>query len=122
MTFPSFRDAYKYPGGINKFFYDKIQELVGEETFTPTTYYFTSYADSRGETEWGSGTVQDTGVIKGNYSEVEVKTNSPDESFVGQKFFIRSSAKTDGSVIYKLYTDAGRTSAGIYVSISTEAP
>ena len=81
-------------------------------------YSFVSYADAEGTTEWGEGTVETTGVIKGNYTEVVVKTNSPDESYVGQKFFIRSTAKTDGT-IYAAYTDAGKTKAGFYVSIST---
>lgn len=120
MTFPSFKQAYKYKGGFDKFVYDTLKELgnFDEEEFTPVTYNFTSYADKEGETEWGTGTVQTTGVVKGNYTEVEVKTNSSDQSFVGNKYFMRSGAKTDGTTIYKLYTDAGRTSAGFYVSIT----
>ena len=85
---------------------------------TKETYGFTSYADAQGETEWGQGTVETTGVTSGNYTQVEVKTNTPDASFVGQKFYIISSAETDGT-IYELFTDAGTTSAGIYVSITT---
>ena len=121
MTFPSFKKAYKYKGGFDKFVYDTLKELgnFDEEEFTPVTYNFTSYADAQGETEWGTGTVETTGVVKGNYTEIEVKTNSSDQSFVGQKFYMRSGAKTDGSVIYKAYTDAGRTFAGFYVSITT---
>lgn len=88
-----------------------------EEEFSPVTYGFTSYADNQGETEWGTGTVETTGVVSGNYTQVEVKTNSTDQSFVGQKFYIISTAKTDGT-IYTVYSDAGRTSAGFYVSIS----
>ena len=118
MTFPSFQEAYKYKGGFDKFVYDTLKELKGDDPFSPVTYDFTSYADASGETEWGSGTVATTGVVKGNYSEVEVKTNTPDEEFVGEKFFLRTSAKTDGETIYKVYTDAGRTAAGFYVSIS----
>ena len=120
MSFPkSFREAYKYKGGFDKFVYDTLKELgnYDEEEFVPVIYAFTSYADSKGETEWGTGTVETTGVVKGNYTEVEVLTNSTDDSFVGEKFFIRSSAKTDGT-IYKLYNDAGKTSANIYVSIA----
>ena len=82
------------------------------------TYNFTSYADANGATEWGSGTVQGTGITKGNYAEAEVLTNSPDESFVGQKFFIRSTAKADGTTIYKVYKDAGKTAAGFWISLS----
>ena len=95
----------------------KISEANSEDEFTPVTYNFTSYADSEGETEWGTGTVETTGVVSGNYTQVEVKTNSSDQSFVGQKFFVITSAKTDGT-IYTVYTDGGRTSAGFYISIS----
>lgn len=80
-------------------------------------YYFISYEDAQGETEWGRGTVKTTGVTSGNYSQVQVKSNTTDQSFVGQKFYMISSAKTDGT-IYTCYTDAGSTSAGFYVKIS----
>ena len=101
---------------------DRIAALEAGSTSTEgekITYNFISYADAAGTTEWGSGTVESTGVVKGNYSEVEVKTNSPLEEYVGQKFFVRTTAKTDGT-IYAAYTDAGKTKAGFYVSISTE--
>jgi len=95
--------------------------VLEESNPTPQTvnYAFTSYGDAQGETEWGSGTVKTTGVVSGGYTEVEVLTNSPEESFVGQKFYITSDAQTNGT-IYPLYTDAGTTSAGIYVSITNE--
>lgn len=83
-------------------------------------YFFVSYADAAGETEWDRGTVKTTGVTSNNYSQVVVKTNPDHPDFVGQKFYIISSAKTDGT-IYQLYTDAGTTSAGIYVKISETA-
>lgn len=83
-------------------------------------YFFKSYADSQGETEWGTGTVRTTGVTDNGYSQVKVTTNSSDQSFVGQKFYIISTAKTDGT-IYQLYSDAGTTAAGIYVEISETA-
>lgn len=100
---------------------DRIAALEAESSATDgdkVTYSFISYEDAAGTTEWGEGTVETTGVIKGNYSEVVVKTNSPKEEYVGQKFFIRTTAKTDGT-IYAAYSDAGRTKAGFYVSIST---
>lgn len=80
-------------------------------------YYFKSYADNQGETEWGTGIVKTTGVTNGNYNQVKVITNSSDQSFVGQKFYVISTAKTDGT-IYTCYSDAGTTSAGFYVEIS----
>ena len=80
------------------------------------TYSFTSYGDKNGTVEYGTGTAETTGVTKGNYTEIEVKTNSVD-GFVGNKYYIISSAKANGTSIYKLYTDAGTTSADIWVSI-----
>lgn len=98
---------------------DSSQDSTSEDEFTPVTYSFVSYADAEGTTEWGEGTVETTGVTSGNYTEVEVKTNSSDQSFVGEKFFVISTAKTDGT-IYTVYTDAGRTDAGFYISIGAE--
>lgn len=119
-----FRDlmigAIVYNPETNEF--DKVgssNEEPAEDEFTPVTYNFTSYADSEGETEWGTGTVETTGIIRGNYTQVEVKTNSSNQSFVGQKFFVISSAKTDGT-IYTVYNDAGRNSAGFYISINED--
>lgn len=107
--------------------YEKIRKEVdgdsSEETttpepvFTPVTYSFTSYSDAEKTETWGTGTVETTGVESNGYTEVQVKTNTPDESFVGEKFYIISSAKTNGTV-YELYSDAGTTSAGIYVTIT----
>ena len=99
---------------------DRIAALEAESSSDEgdtSTYSFVSYGDAAGTIEWGSGTVKGTGVVKGNYSEAEVLTNTPDESYVGQKFFIRSSAKADGTSIYKTYTDAGKTAAGFWISL-----
>ena len=100
---------------------DRIAALESESSSDEgdtTTYGFTSYADAEGTTEWGEGTVKGTGITKGNYAEAEVLTNSPDASFIGQKFFIRSTAKADGTTIYKVYKDAGRTAAGFWIKLS----
>lgn len=80
-------------------------------------FSFVSYADEEKQTEWGTGTVTETGVISNNYSQVEVLTNSPEESFVGQTFYITSDATADGSTVYPLYTDDGTTLANIFVTI-----
>lgn len=85
-----------------------------------TTYYFASYDDDQGTTLWGKGTVQKTGVTENGYIEVEVLTNNTEQSFVGQKFFIVDTATADGTTFYQLFTDAGTTSAGIYVKISEQ--
>ena len=80
-------------------------------------FSFVSYADEEKETEWGQGTVTETGVISNDYSQVEVLTNSTDQSFVGQTFYIVSNAVTDGNTVYPLYTDDGTTLANIFVTI-----
>lgn len=86
----------------------------------PETYNFTSYSDSQGTTEWGTGTVETTGVVSNGYTQVQVKTNSPNQDFIGQKFFIASNAEADDTTLYPLYSDAGTTAVGIYVKISED--
>lgn len=85
----------------------------------PITYSFVSYADDKGATKWAEGTVEATGVTENGFTEVQVKTNT-EEEFIGQKFYITSDAKTDGT-IYPLFSDAGTTSVNIYVSISAQS-
>ena len=91
-----------------------------EEEPTKLSYSFTSYGDAEGINEWGTGTVETTGVTSNGYTEVEVKTNSTNQEFVGQKFFISSDADADNTTLYQLYSDAGETATGIYVKISEE--
>lgn len=86
----------------------------------PEIYNFTSYGDEEGTSEWGSGTVETTGVESNGYTQVKVLTNSTDQSFVGQKFYISSNAEADDNTLYQLYSDAGTTATGIYVKISEE--
>lgn len=90
-----------------------IEEEIEEEI--KVIYSFISYGDEEGEIVWGEGTVEATDLDK-PYAKVKVLTNTPEESFVGQTFYIQSDAKTDGT-IYPLYSDAGETSVNIYVSI-----
>ena len=88
-----------------------------EEQPTKVKYNFISYGDSQKATEWGRGTVETTGVTDKGYTQVKVLTNSTDQSFVNQLVYIISTAKTDGTV-YQLYSDAGTTALGIYVTIT----
>lgn len=83
-------------------------------------YYFISYGDSQGEEELARGTVKTTGVTSGNYTQVVVTSNVPYEEFVGNKYYIISTAKTDGT-LYVLYEGAGSSSTGMYVKVS-ESP
>lgn len=50
------------------------------------------------------------------YTEVEVKTNS-EAGWVGEKFFVISSAEADGTTKYDLYDSNGDT-VGVKVTIT----
>lgn len=91
------------------------EEPVIEEP-TKQKYSFISFGDDQGNVKWGEGVVEVTGVQTNGYSEVKVLENTPETSFVNQKFFIISTA-TPGNTLYQLYTDAGTTFAEIYVQI-----
>ena len=56
--------------------------------------------------------------VKG-YTLARVLTNTPDESFVGKEFYVKSNALADNTSIYPLYLDAGETPAGIYVKLTS---
>lgn len=84
-------------------------------------YFFVSYGESACTTELGRGRVQTTGVTTSNYSQVKVIANSSEENeqFVGNKYYVTSSAEPDGETAYQLYTGAGSGATGMYVKIST---
>lgn len=115
------RVAYELSGDGSK-----IPVFIGKTgnstTASEDIYSFISYGDINKTTVYGEGTVKPTGTVSGNFSEVEVLTNNPepeDNPFVGRKFYIVSTASTDGTV-YPLYTDAGTTEANIFVTITKE--
>ena len=84
-------------------------------------YSFTSYADDKGATEWGSGKVKIISIPSDNeaYIGVSVIENEPDASFIGQTFYVQKNAEV-GNKIYPLYTDKNETEAHIYVSITAK--
>lgn len=84
---------------------------------TAIVYDFTSYADSEKQEELATGTVKATGTVSDGYVEMEVLTNTV-EGFIGNKYFVVEDAEADGSTAYQLYTDAGTTGTGMYVTIS----
>lgn len=85
-------------------------------TLTPVIYDFTSYGDSSKSEELATGTAQQTGV-DGDYLKIKVLTNSVD-GFVGNEYYVTNEAEADGTTAYQLYTDAGSTGTGMYVTIS----
>ena len=99
--------------------YVEPTEENNETNVEKVVYSFISYNDDKKTTEWGKGTVETTGVTENGYTQVKVLTNSTDQSFVNQLVYIISTAKTDGTV-YQLYSDAGTTALGIYVTITKQ--
>ena len=100
-----------------------VNELTNEsesndsDSNSNTVYDFTSYDSETKDTEYATGTAQPTGNTNNGFSEIEVLTNS-EESFVGNKYYITSDANADGETAYQLFSDAGVTGTGIYVTIS----
>lgn len=101
----------------------EITTDTSNDTFEITMEYpiydFTSYGDSGKEEELATGTAQPTGTVSGDYSQIKVLTNTTNpEEWVGLKFYILSAAEADGETAYQLYSDAGTTGTGMYVTIS----
>lgn len=92
----------------------KIPIFIGK-TGNQSYYDFISYDNS--DNEIGRGNVKLTGLVEGEYSQVEVISNSTDSSYIGRQFYIKTNAKADGKTLNILYTDAGNTEAGIKVSV-----
>ena len=82
-------------------------------------YWFLSYGDSAGEEPLDKGTAKTTGVSQNNYSQIVVLTNDEHPEFVGNKYWVISNAKDDGSELYQLYSGAGTSGTGMYVKIKT---
>ena len=94
--------------------YDYLKDLEGGAL---SAYKFQAYGSDKKET-LGAGYVVKTGNFTNGYVEVEVKENSIDPGvWVGEKFFVKDSAKADGKTFYELFTDAGTTSTGMFVKI-----
>lgn len=100
---------------INRRFLRRIEALEKKEHIDSTIYNFVSYGSNNEKI--GEGTVKSTGIVVGKYVQMEVLTNNvPD--FVGQKFYVIKTAKSDGKTKYTLYSDAGTTNTGMKVTIT----
>lgn len=82
-------------------------------------YWFLSFGDSAGEQPLDKGTAKTTGVTQSGYSQIVVVTNDEHPDFVGNKYWVVSNAKDDGSELYQLYGGAGTSGTGMYVKIKT---
>lgn len=107
------KEIYDFDKTLYKYNVSRSVDFNGGDT-----YGFTSYADAQGTTEYGTGRVKKTGQESDGYTEVEVLSNSYDPSFVGQKFWVISTANANNTDIYQLYSDAGQTAVPLYVKIS----
>lgn len=104
-----------YPDTITPYLCDEDGTLLTEVT----TYNFTSFSGNDSEAvEYGTGQAKLTGVTDGAYSEVEVLSNEFDASFVGNKYFILTSANANGTTKYELFEDAGTTGTGLFVAVT----
>lgn len=75
-----------------------------------------SYSAEDPTVEWGSGTAETTGNVVEGMAEIEILTNEPVESYVGQKVYIDKDADPDGTTKYPLYDGEGQA-LGIVVTI-----
>lgn len=107
---------------------DMTYELAGQGSKIPVfigvtgnknSYKFISYSDANKQTVYGNGKVIETGVVDGDYTQVQVLTNSTDVEFIGKKFFIKSDAITDGETPYQLQ-DENKQAIDIYVTITDD--
>ena len=108
---PIFSRWYK----VLKEMYDDIQALKGAEI----TYFFTSYLDSSKTTKWGTGTAQSTGVTDGDFVQLKVLTNDPEDPnnpFINKKIFVNSKAPETGRV-YKLYESTEEDKKGDAIEV-----
>ena len=95
--------------------YEYLKDLEGGSL---SAYKFKSYGSDKKEL-LAEGYVVKTGKFETGYIEVEVKENSTDPGvWVGEKFFVKDTARADGKTFYELFSDAGTTSTGMFVKIS----
>ena len=91
--------------------------------FEGVDYYFASYPDASSNTMYAYGKVHTNGEVghwnglEGTYDGVTVIENSV-EGFVNNKYFIISTAATDGQTRYQLYDSTG-TAQPLWVVVST---
>lgn len=89
-------------------------------------YAFTSYGDENKTTEYGIGTVKTTGVVNGDYVEVQVLENSAEETapvqFVGQKFYVINTANDTTAVeLLKEPNTEAASQTGIFVTVQEQS-
>ena len=108
---PIFPRWYK----VLKEMYDDIQALKGAEI----TYFFKSYLDAGKTNPWGTGTAQSTGISDGDFVQVKVLTNDPEDPnnpFIGKKVFVNANAPETGRT-YKLYESTEDNKKGSAIEV-----
>ncbi len=95
----------------------EIDNLVGDIKI-PDTYAIYSHHlfNAEGSVEYGTGKIQLTGIVSGDYSQVIVIEDTTQE-FVGQTFYILTNATADGITLNQLY-NADKQALDIAVKIT----
>ena len=107
-------------GGGNEADVTGDTEVVIGKNNNVKTYCFTSYSAASDGTAWSSGLAQTTGVTKKisdtDYSEVVILTNGKYGDYVGKKYYVDPTIKTDGSERKQLMDDENHET-GMWVAI-----
>lgn len=90
-----------------------------------TKFEFESFGDEKGNDPYGTGTVETTNTVIGDYIEVMVLSNSYDENlpddqkFVNKLFYVDKNATPDNKTLYQLYvnTNGNLEPIGVWVKI-----
>ena len=104
-----------YGGGNNAPVTGNTDVQIGKNNAIKT-YSFTSYSAAEEGTAYSTGLAQTTGVTKNNLSEVVILTNGKYGEFVGNKYYIDPTIKTDGSERKQLMDDENHET-GMWVAI-----
>ena len=104
-----------YGGGNNAPVTGNTDVQIGKDNVIKT-YSFTSYSAESGGTAYSTGLAQTTGVTKNNLSEVVILTNGKYGEFVGNKYYVDPTIKTDGSERKQLMDDENHET-GMWVAI-----
>ena len=87
---------------------------------TEILYHLEVYSESAGTTLVGNCTCKLVADESTTHIKLQVTESDAQAITVGTNYFVVKTAKTDGSLVYELFTDAGTTSASKYAKVSAE--
>lgn len=95
----------------------EIGDMIGDIKVPDTYAVYTHQSfNSDGSVVYGSGKIQLTGIISGDYTQINILEDTHEE-FVGQKFYILTNATADGATLNQLY-NADKQAVDIAVKIT----